>query len=86
MFAGVAGYTPPEIKAMSLYEYNCLYAGWHLSKGLGKDADGDEEGQPISEDEFERLLAAHSERSEQATRELSLGEVLAMNKDKVRHP
>lgn len=70
---------------MSLYEFSCIRSGWMLANGGGNDPEGsDAEGQPLSEDEFDRLLAAHSERSEQATRELSMGEVLAMNKDKVR--
>lgn len=64
---------------MSLYEFSCARSGWMLANG-GQPEEKDE---VVSEDEFERLVAAHEERSELATRELSMGEVLAANKDKV---
>jgi hypothetical protein len=65
---------------MSLYEFSCIRSGWMLANG-GQPEDSDK---PIEEDDFEKILAAHEERSAQATRVLDMGEVLAMNKDKVR--
>jgi hypothetical protein len=66
---------------MTLYEYNCIRAGWQMANGV-KDDDTDEAF--IPEEEFERLLAAHTERSEQATRVVSAEEFVRTNKDKVR--
>lgn len=65
---------------MSLYEFACVRSGWMIANS----AQPDEADKPIEEDEFEKILAAHEERSAQASRELSMGEVLAQNKDKVR--
>lgn len=50
---------------------------------LANGGQPDEKDEPVDDDEFERLVAAHEERSEQATRVLSMEEFLAMNKDKV---
>lgn len=65
---------------MSLYEFSCARSGWMLANG-GKP---DEKDAPVSEEDFDRILAAHDERSEQTTRVLSMEEFLSMNKDKVR--
>lgn len=65
---------------MSLYEFSCVRSGWMLANGVAPE----EKEDIVEGDEFERLVAAHEERSSQANRELTPGEAIAANKDKVR--
>lgn len=66
---------------MSLYEFSCIRSGWMLA-----NSQADDKGDIVPEEDFERLLAAHDEMFSRESQELSMEEVLAMNKDKVRHP
>jgi len=65
---------------MSLYEFHCIRSGWMLTKEYQEP----DKAEALSDDDFDRLFAAHETNMEQATRELSVSEVIAANKDKLR--
>jgi hypothetical protein len=77
MFAGAAGYTPAEIKAMSLYEFRCVQAGWVKANTTQK-----EKAKILTPDQFDEIIARQSAQPE-PTRVLSPEEFLAMHKDRV---
>lgn len=76
------GYTPAEIKAMSMYEFTCIHSGWMIANGNAKEPA--ENLDNLSLEAFEKLVDLHDEHDASKTRELSMNEVLAANKDKVR--
>jgi hypothetical protein len=52
---GAAGYTPKEIREMSLWEFLMTIEGWKKANNVGEDADGS--AKPPTEEEFEHALA-----------------------------
>lgn len=69
---GAAGFTPVQVKEMSLWEYLWATDGWRKSQGSGDDP-----ASAPSEEEFLEAVARMEDES-QPSREVSLDEVLEL--------